>query len=80
MPFASTVGGFQSAWLVETVDPKNWLVLGGTAVLGSAVETAFFRWELAERENLCAAGAGLPIKYRRSVSNQMRRVMAFVVG
>lgn len=45
LPFAAAVEAFQSAWLGEAVDAQNWLVLGGTAVLGGGVSAALFRWE-----------------------------------
>lgn len=45
LPFASAVEAFQSVLLGESIDPQNWLVLGGTTVLGTGVAAAFFRWE-----------------------------------
>lgn len=45
LPFGASVDAFQSAWLGESVDLQNWLVLGGSAVLGAGVAAALFRWE-----------------------------------
>lgn len=45
LPFGASVEAFQSAWLGETVDAQNWLVLGGSAVVGAGVAAALFRWE-----------------------------------
>lgn len=45
LPFGAAVEAFQSAWLGETVDAQNWLVLGGSAVIGAGVAAALFRWE-----------------------------------
>ncbi|WP_150460008.1 ABC transporter permease [Nesterenkonia ebinurensis] len=45
LPFGAAVEAFQSAWLGEAVDAQNWLVLGGSAVIGAGVAAALFRWE-----------------------------------
>jgi ABC-2 type transport system permease protein len=45
LPFGAAVEAFQSTWLGETVDWKNWASLGATTVLGLGVASALFRWE-----------------------------------
>lgn len=45
LPFGAAVEAFQSAWLGESVEMQNWLVLGGSAVVGAAVAGALFRWD-----------------------------------
>lgn len=45
LPFTAAVEAFESAWLGQTVDVQNWVVLGGTTALGAVVSIALFRWE-----------------------------------
>lgn len=45
LPFGAAVEAFQAAWLGESVEMQNWLVLGGSAVVGAAVAGALFRWD-----------------------------------
>lgn len=45
LPFGASVEAFQSAWLGEAVEAQNWVVLGGSAVVGAGVAAALFRWE-----------------------------------
>ncbi|WP_229659592.1 ABC transporter permease [Nesterenkonia alkaliphila] len=45
LPFGAAVEAFQAAWIGETVEAQNWLVLGGSAVIGAGVAAALFRWE-----------------------------------
>lgn len=45
LPFGASVEALQSAWLCESVDLRNWLALGASAVIGTGVAAALFRWE-----------------------------------
>ena len=45
LPFGAAVDAFQAAWLGEAVSGQDWLVMGGSAVLGAGVSAALFRWE-----------------------------------
>lgn len=45
LPFGAAVEAFQAAWIGETVETQHWLVLGGSAVLGTGVAATLFRWE-----------------------------------
>ncbi|NLS10579.1 ABC transporter permease [Nesterenkonia sp. MY13] len=45
LPFGAAVEAFQAAWVGETVEAQNWVVLGGSAVVGAGVAAVLFRWE-----------------------------------
>ncbi|MDZ5078582.1 ABC transporter permease [Nesterenkonia sp. HG001] len=45
LPFGAGVEGLQAAWLGENVDWQHWFSLGVTAVVGTGIATATFRWD-----------------------------------
>lgn len=45
LPFGAAVDGLQNAWIGESVEPRTWISLAGTTVLGVVISLSLFRWE-----------------------------------